>query len=149
MIRSFLLTFWFIFPTNIQESCSNLLSLVYESSHMLWRCCLCFCFTWRAENILYSICISVPVALFAPVCTQGLSEGWMNGRIDGRKGWIYFHLQNNIPDLRFSNQMILGTQPLRYQNVLLALFRYLSCGFTLWVPASLIRDSAVALSNIM
>lgn len=82
-------------------------------------------------NLHFSAC--------STVCPSVHSR-FVRRRMDGRKGWIYFHHQNNTPDLRFSNRMLLRTQPLFYQKVLLSLFLDLSCGFTLWVPASLIRE---------
>lgn len=62
-------------------------------------------------------------------------DEWRNGWKENR--WIYFYRQRHIPDLSFSNQILLRSQPLRNQNELLTLCLHLSCIFALWASASL------------
>lgn len=61
------------------------------------------------------------LVLFHLVGFQGLSEGWMNRMVSGRKKGE-FYCQSNVPDLRFSNQRVLRKQPFREKNESLALF---------------------------
>lgn len=104
----------------------------------------------RQITFYNSFFILAPTALFGPVgCC--LSEGWMNGRMEGRWKVNLFSLSNHVPHFRLSNQRLLWKQPLSRVNGSIYLsftLRSSHWGYSPFFLPSL-WGSALTLSNVL